>query len=124
MSGRDFTERDIHMALDGELPGEERAAYEAWLNANPEMKARSLRYAADVEALRTAFAGVADEPVPARLTRAVFGEAPARPRQPTTSWPKKRSRPMLSTPPKSATPSKCRPATGTIWKHGCRSASG
>ena len=45
MSRRDFTERDIHMALDGELPGEERADYEAWLDANPEMKAteRSFR---------------------------------------------------------------------------------
>lgn len=86
MSGRDFTERDIHMALDGELPGEERAAYEAWLNANPEMKAKSLRYAADVEALRTAFAGVADEPVPARLTRAVFGEASARPGRFASRW--------------------------------------
>ncbi|TIV76865.1 MAG: anti-sigma factor, partial [Mesorhizobium sp.] len=82
MTRRDFSERDIHMALDGELPGEERMAYEAWLEANPEMKARAARFVADRAALRAAFAGVLDEPVPARLKQAVFGEAPAR----TTAW--------------------------------------
>ncbi|MGN6537099.1 MAG: anti-sigma factor family protein [Mesorhizobium sp.] len=76
MSGRDFTERDIHMALDGELPGEDRAGYEAWLAANPDMQARRTRYAGDADALRSAFAGVLDEPVPARLTRAALGEKP------------------------------------------------
>ena len=52
MSRREFTERDIHMALDGELPEEERADYEAWLDANPEMKARSVRFEADRTRLR------------------------------------------------------------------------
>ncbi|AZN99021.1 anti-sigma factor [Mesorhizobium sp. M9A.F.Ca.ET.002.03.1.2] len=78
MTRRDFSERDIHMALDGELPGDERVAYDAWLDANPEMKAKSARYVADRAALRAAFAGVLDEPVPARLQRIVFGEAPVR----------------------------------------------
>ncbi|RWD99323.1 MAG: anti-sigma factor, partial [Mesorhizobium sp.] len=78
MTRRDFSERDIHMALDGELPGEERVAYDAWLEANPEMKAKSARYIADRVALRAALAGVMDEPVPARLRQAVLGEAPAR----------------------------------------------
>ncbi|RWD44948.1 MAG: anti-sigma factor, partial [Mesorhizobium sp.] len=77
MTRRDFSERDIHMALDGELPGEERVAYDAWLEANPEMKAKSARYIADRAALRAALAGVMDEPVPARLRQAVLGEAPA-----------------------------------------------
>lgn len=76
MSRRDFTERDIHMALDGELPEDERAEFEAWLEANPEMKARSLRFADDRERLRATLAGVLDEPVPDRLTRRVVGEAP------------------------------------------------
>ncbi|MGX8008728.1 anti-sigma factor family protein [Mesorhizobium sp. ORM8.1] len=89
MTRRDFSERDIHMALDGELPGEERMAYDAWLEANPEMKARATRYIADRAALRSAFAGVMDEPVPARLRQAVFGEATAR----TPAW---RSRWWLS----------------------------
>jgi anti-sigma factor RsiW len=86
MNRRDFSERDIHMALDGELPGDERAAYEAWLDGNPEMKARSTRYTADRTALRAAFAGVLDEPVPARLKRAVFSEAPARVASPRSRW--------------------------------------
>ncbi|MET3591095.1 MULTISPECIES: anti-sigma factor [Mesorhizobium] len=78
MTRRDFSERDIHMALDGELPSEERTAYDAWLEANPEMRAKSARYIADRAALRAALAGVMDEPVPARLRQAVLGEAPAR----------------------------------------------
>jgi anti-sigma factor RsiW len=78
MTGRDFSERDIHMALDGELPAEDRMAYDLWLLANPEMAARSARFAADSEALRAAFAGVANEPVPPRLTKTLLGEAGGR----------------------------------------------
>jgi len=78
MIRRDFSERDIHMALDGELPAEERAAYDAWLDANPEMKARSARFTADRTALRTVFAGVLDEAVPARLRKVVLGDTPVK----------------------------------------------
>ncbi|MER9327736.1 anti-sigma factor [Mesorhizobium sp. M0488] len=78
MIRRDFSERDIHMALDGELPADERIAYDAWLDANPEMKARSVRFAADRDAMRAALASVLDEPVPARLRNVVLGEAPAK----------------------------------------------
>ena len=78
MTRRDFSERDIHMALDGELPGDERAAYEAWIDANPEMKAKSARYTADRAALRAAFAGVLDEPVPALFKQIVLGEGPTK----------------------------------------------
>ena len=74
MTRRDFSERDIHLALDNELPSDERAGYEAWLEANPEMKARSARYASDNEALRAAFGDVLDEAVPARLHNIVIGE--------------------------------------------------
>ncbi|TIO07467.1 anti-sigma factor [Mesorhizobium sp.] len=86
MTPRDFSERDIHMALDGELPGDERVAYDAWLDANPEMKARSARYVADRAALRAAFAGVLDEPVPARLQKIVFGEAPVKTAASRSRW--------------------------------------
>ncbi|MDQ2632196.1 MAG: anti-sigma factor [Pseudomonadota bacterium] len=75
MSRRDFTERDIHMALDNELPEEERADFDAWLDANPEMKARSLRFEADRTRLRDSFAGILDERTPDRLARLVTGEA-------------------------------------------------
>jgi anti-sigma factor RsiW len=78
MNARAFTDRDIHLALDGELPEDERAAYQAWLEANPDMKARSLRYAADNAALRNLFAGVLEEPVPSRLEAAVNGDVPKR----------------------------------------------
>lgn len=75
MSHRDFTERDIHMALDGELPEEERADFQAWLDANPEMKARRQRFEADRARLRDTFAGVLDERVPDGLSGIVTGEA-------------------------------------------------
>ena len=71
---REFTERDIHLALDGELPQDERAGYETWLEANPDMKARSGRYEADIDMLRGAVAGVLQEPVPDRLTKIVASE--------------------------------------------------
>ncbi|CAN7630726.1 anti-sigma factor family protein [Mesorhizobium sp. LjRoot246] len=86
MIRRDFSERDIHMALDGELPGDERAAYDAWLDANPEMKAKSARFTADRTALQTAFAGVLDEAVPARLRKVVLGEAQVKPAVPRSRW--------------------------------------
>ena len=86
MMRRDFSERDIHMALDGELPSDERAAYDAWLDANPEMKARSARFTADREALRAAFAGVLDEAVPVRLRKVVLGEAQVKVASPRSRW--------------------------------------
>jgi anti-sigma factor RsiW len=86
MIRRDFSERDIHMALDGELPAEERAAYDAWLDANPEMKARSARFTADRAAMRAAFAGVMDEAVPVRLRNVVLGETPAKASVPRSRW--------------------------------------
>ncbi|MDH4985675.1 anti-sigma factor [Aminobacter anthyllidis] len=78
MNARSFTDRDIHLALDGELPEDERAAYQMWLEANPDMKAKSLRYAADNAALRNLFVGVLEEPVPSRLEAAVNGDGPKR----------------------------------------------
>lgn len=67
MTRRDFTERDIHLALDGEMPPEDRSAFDAWLEANPEMKARSQRFAEDREQLQKAFAPIAAEAVPQRF---------------------------------------------------------
>ncbi len=64
---RDFSERDVHLALDDELPAEDRAEFEAWLDANPDMKARSLRFAEDMSRLREALAPVLEERVPERL---------------------------------------------------------
>ena len=85
MSVRDFTEQDIHLALDGELPAEEAGAYAAWLDANPDMKARAVRFEADRDRLRAAVAGVLEEPIPARLVAAVSDEA-MRPRTRPNYW--------------------------------------
>jgi anti-sigma factor RsiW len=85
MSRRDFTERDIHMALDGELPQEERADFQSWLDANPEMKARSLRFEADRTRLQNTFAGVLEERAPDRLTKLVVGEV-SRPAAAAPRW--------------------------------------
>lgn len=82
MSDRPFTERDIHMALDGELPAEDQSQFEAWLANNPEMKARHDRLSADMKRLRDSVAGVLDEPVPARLRTLVGTGHPT----PAASW--------------------------------------
>lgn len=86
MTARDFTERDIHLALDGELPDEECTAFETWLEANPEMKARSNRFGADREALRGALSSALDEPVPVRFTRLVAGDGGVRPLRRSRWW--------------------------------------
>lgn len=85
MNRRDFTERDIHMALDNELPEEERADFGAWLDTNPEMKARSLRFETDRTRLRDSFAGIMEERAPDRLAKLVVGEA-SRPTRTATRW--------------------------------------
>jgi anti-sigma factor RsiW len=77
MTMREFSERDIHLALDGELPQDERAAYERWLETHPDMQAKSRRYDADRDLLRGAVAGVMDEPVPERLAKILASEKPS-----------------------------------------------
>ena len=84
MSRRGFTEQDIHLAIDGELPDEDRAALELWLEANPEMKARHARFIADRGLVQAALAPVADEPVPQRFQAMLADER--RPARPWASW--------------------------------------
>ena len=76
MTARDFSERDIHLSLDGELPADEVTAFESWLAANPEMNARRDRFLADRDLMRASFAGMIDEPVPAHLTAVVASDRP------------------------------------------------
>ncbi|HVW56406.1 MAG TPA: anti-sigma factor [Rhizobiaceae bacterium] len=68
MTNREFSENDIHLALDGEMPVEERPAFERWLDAHPDMQARSHRFATDRDRLRETLAGILEEPVPPRLS--------------------------------------------------------
>ncbi|MCG3188645.1 MAG: hypothetical protein LKCHEGNO_00770 [Burkholderiaceae bacterium] len=58
--------------LDGEVEGSECARIQTWLQAHPEDAARVRLWAADRDALRARFAATLDEPVPERLTQAVW----------------------------------------------------
>jgi anti-sigma factor RsiW len=75
MTQREYTIRDIHMALDGEMPAEDREGYENWLAANPDMKAASQRFTADRSRLQSALDAVFKEPVPDRLAN-MLSDAP------------------------------------------------
>jgi anti-sigma factor RsiW len=75
MTRREYTILDIHMALDGEMPAEDREDYEIWFAANPDMKAMSMRFAADRARLQSAFASALEEPVPERLSTMLSDEA-------------------------------------------------
>ena len=81
MSRRDFSLNDIHLALDGELSADERADFEHWLDAHPDMKALSARFERDRATLAAALTPMLDEPVPARLAKLVSGEI-----RPRRSW--------------------------------------
>jgi anti-sigma factor RsiW len=70
MSGRDFTEHDVHLALDGELPAEERPAFERWLETHPDMRALSRRFESDRARLQEALEPVLSEPLPPSLAAA------------------------------------------------------
>jgi anti-sigma factor RsiW len=87
MTARDFNERDIHMALDGELPEDDRTAYQSWLDAHPDMRARAARLFRDRDLLRSAVAGIEAEPLPARLTQLLHtSAAPADGRRLSRWW--------------------------------------
>ena len=55
-AGRTFTERDIHLFLDGEMPAEEQADFRQWLDASPEFASLLERFSADRELLRSTLA--------------------------------------------------------------------
>lgn len=58
--------------LDGEVEGEDCARVQAWLQEHPEDAARVRLWAADRDALRARFSPALDEPIPERLTQAVW----------------------------------------------------
>src|ERR1700681_282827 len=63
--------------LDGELDNDERAHVEAWLDADPAVRARLLAFAESAGLVRSAFADIVSEPVPERLIAAARGETVA-----------------------------------------------
>lgn len=66
---RVYSERDIHLALDGELPADDRLGYEKWLATNPDMQTLVERYEGDQGLLKEALDPLLLEPVPERLAR-------------------------------------------------------
>lgn len=69
---RRYSDEELSAWVDGEVSAAERAEIEVWLRAHPEEAQRVRAWAADREALRSACAGVAREPVPQRLAQTVW----------------------------------------------------
>lgn len=72
------TEDELHAYVDNELPAERRAAVEAWIAAHPDDAARVTSWRAMSDALHAKYDGVADEPVPARLSVDSLSRTPRR----------------------------------------------
>ena len=62
--------------LDGELEPEEQRHVAAWLDADPAGRDRLAALARSADLIRTAYADIANEPVPERLLAAARGETP------------------------------------------------
>lgn len=61
------TEDELHVYVDGQLPGDRLHAVETWLAGHPEDAALVAAWRAQAEAIRQRYGAVADEPVPSRL---------------------------------------------------------
>jgi anti-sigma factor RsiW len=72
---KDNEEEALVAYLDGELDEAERRYVEAWLEADPTVRGRLAALAQTSDLLRSAYAGIAIEPVPERLLAAARGES-------------------------------------------------
>src|SRR5436305_9463261 len=61
------TEDELHAYVDGELPADRQPAVEAWLAAHADDAARVSAWRAQADLIKTRYAGIVREPVPARL---------------------------------------------------------
>lgn len=71
MTTRSYSERDIHLALDGELPVDDRVGFDRWLDTHPDMRALAQRFAEDRDQLKVELDPILEERVPERLARIV-----------------------------------------------------
>jgi anti-sigma factor RsiW len=71
MTTRGYSDRDIHLALDGELPADDRQGFDRWLEAHPDMRALAQRFTEDREQLKAELDSILDEQVPERLSRII-----------------------------------------------------
>ena len=72
------TEDELHAYVDNELPAERHGAVEAWLAAHPGDAERVNSWRTMNEALHAKYDGIADEPVPARLSIDALAQTPRR----------------------------------------------
>jgi anti-sigma factor RsiW len=77
---RPIEEDDLQAWVDGRLPPEKTEAVAAHLAAHPELRERFSQYARQKDELRAAFAGPAEQPIPARLRVASLMPERRRPR--------------------------------------------
>jgi anti-sigma factor RsiW len=84
-SGRPVTEEDLHSYVDAVLDPARRAEIDEYLRHHPDVAQRVRAYAQQREGLRTAFAPVAEEPIPPELSLARLVEAHRRSSR-STPW--------------------------------------
>ena len=77
---RPIEEDDLQAWVDGRLPPEKTEAVAAHFAAHPELRERFSQYARQKDELRAAFAGPAEQPIPARLRVAGLMPERRRPR--------------------------------------------
>lgn len=70
MNNRPITEDDLHAYVDCVLEPERRAEVAAYLDGHPDVAERIAGYTNERDLMRAALAGIADEPLPARLNLA------------------------------------------------------
>ncbi|MFC2253978.1 anti-sigma factor [Labrys portucalensis] len=80
MIDKPISEDDLHAYIDGALDEARRAEIASYLEAHPEIAARFGSYADDRSGLRSAFAAIAEEPIPTRLNLAHMIDRQRRPR--------------------------------------------
>ncbi len=68
-NSKTYSDTDLHLALDGEMPAEQRAEFDRWLEQNPKEQERFQQFETDRKALKSALDPVLEEPIPSRLTR-------------------------------------------------------
>jgi anti-sigma factor RsiW len=83
--GRPVTEEDLHSYVDAVLDPARRAVIDEYLRHHPDVAQRLRVYAQQREALRAAFAPIAEEPIPPELSLARLVEAHRHPSR-TAPW--------------------------------------
>ena len=73
MPRRNFGDADLNAYLDGEMPVEEQAEFEAWLRENPAERQRLATCRADLRRLQEALDPVLEEAVPESMLAALNG---------------------------------------------------